>query len=82
MNQYEDLVSPYLNFVKNLYKTLVTVRKDSHTNDIFIESFFYNIRKIDKVYEPSYNPQDVLFVVVNPNSRIVHILNNKWVKFW
>lgn len=82
MNQYEDLLSPYLDWTKKLYKSLVTVRKDSQTNDIFIESFFYTIKKIDKTYEPGYNPQEVLYVVVNPNSRIVHVLNNRWVKFW
>lgn len=82
MNQYEDLLSPYLDWTKKLYKSLVTVRKDSQTNDIFIESSFYNIRKIDKAFEPSYNPQEVLFVVVNPTSRVVHVLHNRWVKFW
>jgi hypothetical protein len=82
MNQYEDLLSPYLDWTKKLYKSLVTVRKDSQTNDIFIESFFYRIKKIEKTFEPSYNPQEVLYVLVNPNSRVVHILHNRWVKFW
>ena len=36
MNQYEDLITPYLDWTKQLYKSLVNVRKNAQTNDIFV----------------------------------------------
>jgi hypothetical protein len=36
MNQYEDLITPYLELTKLFYKSLVTVRKDAQTGDIFV----------------------------------------------
>lgn len=82
MNQYEDMIEPYFTWTKNLYKSLVTVRKDSSTGGIFLETTFLQVKKIDKVFEPSWNPQEILFVIVNPNSRVVHVIHNRWVKFW
>ena len=82
MNQYEDLITPYLEATKKLYKSLVTVRKDAQTGDIFVESNAFHIRSIDKVYERGYNPQEIVYVVVNPTSRTAHVITNKWVKFW
>ena len=57
MNQYEDLVTPYLDWAKKLYKSLVTVRKEAQTGDIFVETSAYLIKKIDSFYEKGYNPQ-------------------------
>ena len=82
MNQYEDLITPYLDWTRALYKGLVNVRKNAETNDIFVETNVYRVKKIDGCYEKSYNPQEVLYVIVNSNTRIVHVIYNKWVKFW
>lgn len=82
MNQYEDLITPYLEAVKKLYKSLVTVRKDSQTGDIFVQTHAFQIKSVDNAYQRGYNPQEVLYVVVNPTTRIAHVLHNKWVKFW
>jgi hypothetical protein len=35
-NQYEDLIQPYLDWTKRIYKSLVSVRKRSETDEIFI----------------------------------------------
>lgn len=57
MNQYEDLITPYLDWTKQLYKSLVNVRKNAQTNDIFVETNVYQINKIDGFYSKGYNPQ-------------------------
>lgn len=50
MNQYEDLIAPYLDCTRTLYKSLVNVRKNAQTNDIFVETNVYQINKIDNFY--------------------------------
>ena len=35
-NQYEDTIQPYLDATKQLYKSLVSVRKRAETGEIFI----------------------------------------------
>ena len=35
-----------------------------------------------KIYKKGYNPQDVIYVIINPSIRTVHVLTNNWVKFW
>jgi len=35
-----------------------------------------------KSYKKGYHPQNVLYVVVNPSIRTVHIIGNDWKKYW
>lgn len=35
-----------------------------------------------KTFKKSYHPQNVLYVVVNPSIRTVHVIANDWKKFW
>ena len=83
-NQYEDLVQPYLDATKAIYKSLVSVRKRAETGEIFVESQAFRIISLDKGqgYKPGYNPQNVLYVVINPSIRTVHVMGNEWRKSW
>ena len=83
-NQYEDKIDPYLEWTKNMYKSLVSVRKRLETNEIFVESAFFEVRSLDKgkSFKKGYHPQNVLYVVVNPSIRTVHVLSNEWKKYW
>jgi cilia- and flagella-associated protein 300 len=83
-NQYEDMIGPYLEWTKKIYKALVSVRKRSETNEIFIESLFLEVRSMDKgkTFQKGSHPQNMLLVVVNPGIRTVHVVANEWRKFW
>jgi cilia- and flagella-associated protein 300 len=83
-NQYEDKIEPYLEWTKKMYKSLVSVRKRLETNEIFVESVFFEVRSLDKgkSFKKGYHPQNVLYVVVNPSIRTVHVLSNEWKKYW
>ena len=83
-NQYEDLLQPYLDATKMVYKNIVSVRKRGETGEIFVESQAYNIISMDKgqAYKRGYNPQNVVYVVINPSIRTVNIIANEWRKSW
>lgn len=38
LNQYEDNISPYLEWTKKIYKSVVSVRKQGESGNIFIDS--------------------------------------------
>ena len=83
LNQYEDNLTTYLEWTKSLYKSVVSVKKQAESGNIFVESVAVEIKKIEKdIFSKEYNPQTVIYVVVNPGTRIVHIISNQWVKFW
>ena len=83
-NQYEDMIEPYLEWTKKIYKSLVSVRKKSETNELFVESLFFEIKSMDagKSYKKGYHPQSLLYIVINPSIRSVHVIANEWKKIW
>lgn len=50
LNQYEDKINPYKEAVKEIYKNLVSVKTDSSTNNIFVETIPYQILQINVIY--------------------------------
>jgi hypothetical protein len=81
LNQYDDTLTPYLEHTKKLYKSVVSVKKQSE--HIFIDSIGVEIKKIEKgVFAKEANPQTVLYVVISPSTRVVNVISNHWVKFW
>lgn len=78
------MIQPYLDWTKKFYKSLVSVKKRPETGDIFIESIFLNVKSLDngKTYNKGYHPQNVLYVIVNPSLRTVHVVGNAWKKHW
>jgi len=51
MCQYEDKATEYFERTKELYKSIVSARKDPKTNNIFIESHAFEIQKIEVIIE-------------------------------
>ena len=47
LNQYEDKLSPYLDWTKKVYKALVSVRKKVETSEIFVESLAFRVKSFD-----------------------------------
>lgn len=83
LNQYEDLLSPYLEWTKKFYKSVLAVKKQAESGHILIDSVAVKITKIEKDgYELGYNPQSVIYVIVCPSIRTAHVISNEWVKFW
>ena len=80
--QYEDTLTPYLDMTKKIYKGVVAVRKQPESGSMVIESRVYRVKAIDKTYKEDYNPQNFVYVVINPSIRIAHVISNKWQKFW
>ncbi|CAD8154902.1 unnamed protein product [Paramecium octaurelia] len=79
--QYEDEIQAYLDWTKYLYKNTVNARKYADKDEIYIDSYAYDIRKLENSYS-SDHPQNVMYVVVNPSLRIVNIIENQWLKVW
>ena|SRR3990167_2399932 len=87
LNQYEDYLTPYRDTIKELYKHLVQVRKDSSTSQMYVDSFVYEVKAVEGVptfEDPGYegpHPQNRLYVIVQPFSRLVSVLHHRWVPF-
>ncbi|KAM3128571.1 hypothetical protein pb186bvf_019339 [Paramecium bursaria] len=79
--QYEDGIQPYLDQTKYLYKSIVNARKNPDTEQIYIDSYAFQIKKLDK-FNINTHPQNVLYVVVNPAQKVVHLVGNQWIKVW
>lgn len=82
--QFEDEVTEYLQQTQAFYKDLVTVYKDSETNEVKVGSIVFQISKIDDVdvFGDSTHPQNWLYVIVDPIHWHVNVWYHKWVSWW
>ena len=60
-----------------------SAKKDAASNSVFIEGYAYEIEEIGKnrVKEKDH-PQNFVYVTVSPGGRTVHVLANRWEKYW
>ena len=89
--QYENNLQPYLDVARLLYKNLVSVYKNKTDNKLVVSSFVYAIKT---VYDVDGNPvfpaaswkdehvQTVCYAVIDPSTKHVKLLTNKWTSFW
>lgn len=47
LNQYDDMIDPYRDALKEIYKELVSVRKDTATGGVFCDSIAYSLTQIN-----------------------------------
>eukprot|EP01017_Pseudomicrothorax_dubius_P033633 TRINITY_DN451_c0_g1_i4.p1 TRINITY_DN451_c0_g1~~TRINITY_DN451_c0_g1_i4.p1 ORF type:complete len:252 (+),score=51.97 TRINITY_DN451_c0_g1_i4:61-756(+) len=82
--QYEDYITEYLKKTKELYKSLVSARKDPTSGSIFVESNVFRVKAIDdtQIWPEKSHPQNRLYVIVNPSIRQAVILYHKWRSYW
>lgn len=82
LNQYEDYLGPYRDSTRELYKMLVSVRKDASNDQMFIDTFAYELKAVDgkPVFEDDH-PQNLLLVTVQPFTKTVNVLKNNWEYF-
>jgi len=80
--QYEDVLHPYLETTKLLYKDLVSVRKNPQTKKIQITSSVFKVTAYDGagVCYPSTESHEQTFsyFIVDPIKRHVHVLYHSY----
>ncbi|XP_059035131.1 cilia- and flagella-associated protein 300 isoform X1 [Mustela lutreola] len=80
--QYEDVLPPYLQTTKLLYKDLVSVRKNPQTKKIQITSSVFKVTAYDSagVCYPSTKSHEQTFsyFIVDPIKRHVHVLYHSY----
>ncbi|XP_068121042.1 cilia- and flagella-associated protein 300 isoform X2 [Hyperolius riggenbachi] len=76
--QFEDMVDPYLDTTKSMYKELLSVQKDPETKQINIISSIYKVQAYDEngMCYPSPRPHEQTFayLIVDPLKRHVSVL--------
>jgi hypothetical protein len=86
LNQYEDNLNEYKDFIKKLYKSLVNVKKDQSTNHVYIDTAFYSLKKVgpQEIFPPTQgpdHPQNICYALINKGTRSLWLLYNKWNKW-
>ncbi|XP_026859509.1 cilia- and flagella-associated protein 300 isoform X1 [Electrophorus electricus] len=76
--QYEDIISPYIETAKLIYKNLVSVQKNSETKEIKVVSTVLQVSAYDGngIYYPSGrdNEQTFAYLCIDPFKRHVYVL--------
>ncbi|KAL0107875.1 hypothetical protein PUN28_014859 [Cardiocondyla obscurior] len=72
--QFEDVLQPYLDITKTIYKDLIRVQKRNTSDDLFVSTLVLEVvAKDDKDqdYFPSDsdNRQNIAFLLIDANSR-------------
>lgn len=82
--QYDDYIGDYFSLTKSFYKDLVAATKDQNTNQIVIRSYAYQILELNnkKIFKNPYNPQNFLYLSIDPYQKTVSVWYNKWEEFW
>ncbi|XP_025890751.1 cilia- and flagella-associated protein 300 isoform X2 [Nothoprocta perdicaria] len=80
--QYEDMLGPYLETTKALYKDLVSVQKNPETNEISITSTVFRVSAYDEdgLCFPARrgHAQSFAYLLVDPRRRHVHSLSHSF----
>lgn len=90
INQYEDYVGEYMNVTKRFYKDFVSVSKieesnnNNNSNIYKIRNYVYEIIQINNnnIFNNNLNPQNFLYVSVDPYQKSVSLWYNKWTSFF
>lgn len=81
MNQYDDVIEPYLTATKNLYKDLVGVSKDPTTGTLGIRSLVYEVTEATgdaASLFPRPGPHNFCYVSIDPAQRQVKYWYAAW----
>eukprot|EP01028_Stygiella_incarcerata_P006613 TRINITY_DN2700_c0_g1_i1.p1 TRINITY_DN2700_c0_g1~~TRINITY_DN2700_c0_g1_i1.p1 ORF type:complete len:301 (-),score=81.10 TRINITY_DN2700_c0_g1_i1:33-818(-) len=85
MNQYEDMVDPYIDMTKNVYRDLVRVHKNAHSGRIEVRSIVFRIDSIEtssggRTLFPSEDaPNNICLVCIDPVNREVTTLYSAFI---
>lgn len=84
LNQYEDYAGEYFNTTKKFYKDLVNASKNPDTNEISIRNKVYSVLELNgkDIFKNKFNPQNFIYLIVDPYQKTVVVWFNKWENFW
>ena len=83
MCQYEDNVKEYLSTTQKFYKDLMSVFKDSETDEIKVGSIVFEIKQVDEtdIFKDDH-PQSFMYVIIDPIHWHVHTWHHRWQSWW
>ncbi|XP_075235495.1 cilia- and flagella-associated protein 300-like [Lycorma delicatula] len=81
--QYEDNINPYVDTVKLLYKDLLRVERVTGTEELVIRSIIIKVTATTKdgskkIPENPNNPQNFLYLIIDPFTRRVTTFFHQW----
>lgn len=84
MCQPEENAKVYLNTAKQLYKELVTVRKNKHTGNLAVTSVPISVKSVSGIslFPDQDSPHNFCYLVVDPQRRSVKYWSAAFVDFW
>ena len=84
MCQPEENAKVYLNTAKQLYKELVTVRKNKHTGNLAVTSVPIYVKSVSGIslFPDQDSPHNFCYLVVDPQRRSVKYWSAAFVDFW
>ena len=79
LNQYEDYLTPYRDVLRDLYKQLVSVRKDTSTNEMYVDTHVYEALSVDgsSLFARDH-VQNLHLFIVHPFTRHVFVLRHEF----
>ena len=78
LNQYEDYLTPYREVVKELYKQVVSVRKDPSTSQMFADTHAYAVQAVDgETVHINDSDQNLHLVLVHPFTKTVIVMRHE-----
>ena len=84
MCQPEENAKVYLDTAKQLYKELVTVRKNKNTGNLVVASIPIAVKNVTgiRLFPDQYSPHNFCYLVVDPQRRSVKYWSAAFVDFW
>lgn len=83
VNQYEDLMEPYLNVAKLIYKDLVTVQKNPQTGKVEVVSWAVKINDADGLsLFPFEHTANFCYLTIDPVKRHVTVWYGGYIPPW
>lgn len=84
MCQFEDSVDLYLDCTRQLYKEVMSVRKNPTTKEISTVSFVYRVASVEggTALFPHISEQNDCFLIIDPILRSVVCFYFGWLPFW
>ena len=84
MRQPEENAKVYLDTAKQLYKELVTVRKNKNTGNLVVASIPIAVKSVTGIslFPDQDSPHNFCYLVVDPQRRSVKYWSAAFVDFW
>lgn len=84
MCQPEENAKVYLDTAKQLYKELVTVRKNKNTGNLVVASIPIAVKSVTGIslFPDQDSPHNFCYLVVDPQRRSVKYWSAAFVDFW